>query len=146
NVSSIASPPDPSSSLLPFYFSFLSSFSHSSLLHLTMTCTRTIATLQKAPVSPFASLEVELLSSDSSESESVVHSSSSKKQPSSSKKKDTKKVYSAFPDTFTADDSLLSWGLKHKMRFVSFSKRYVVLGLVINLEQLEASHYAACVD
>ncbi|KAG5581745.1 hypothetical protein H5410_052372 [Solanum commersonii] len=78
-----------------------------------MTQTRSIITLQNTPVSHSASLEVEFLSSDSFDSESVVHSSSSKKRPSSSKKKNTK----------------------------SFSNRPIVPGQVINPEQLEASHY-----
>ncbi|KAH0641769.1 hypothetical protein KY290_033375 [Solanum tuberosum] len=72
--------------------------------------------------------------------EYVVHSSSSKKRPSSSKKTDTKKACPVFPETFTADDSLKFWGLEHKMRFASFSKRPIVPVRVINLEQLEASH------
>ncbi|KAH0723716.1 hypothetical protein KY289_006760 [Solanum tuberosum] len=107
-----------------------------------MTRTRSMATLHKAPVSPSASLEVEFLLSDSSDSESVVHSSSSKKRPSSSKKKNTKKARHAFPKNFTADDSLMFWGLEHKIRFASFSKRPILPGRVINLEQLEASHCA----
>ncbi|KAH0752137.1 hypothetical protein KY285_005285 [Solanum tuberosum] len=86
-----------------------------------MTRTRSMATLHKAPVSPSASLE---------------------KRPSSSKKKNTKKARHAFPKNFTADDSLMFWGLEHKIRFASFSKRPILPGRVINLEQLEASHCA----
>ncbi|KAG5577878.1 hypothetical protein H5410_058012 [Solanum commersonii] len=91
-----------------------------------MTRTRSMTSNQKAPISPFAFFEVEFLSSDSSDSESM--------------KKDTKKARITFLGTFTEDDSLLFLGMEYKIRFSSFSKRPIVLGRVINLEQLEASH------
>ncbi|KAH0650272.1 hypothetical protein KY284_030184 [Solanum tuberosum] len=82
-----------------------------------------MVSLKNVSTSPSSSFEINLLSSDSSEAESVGPSSSTKKRPSVAKKKVSKKS-------------------QHKRRFVSFSKRPIVPGRVVNLEQLEASHCA----
>ncbi|KAG5619627.1 hypothetical protein H5410_004845 [Solanum commersonii] len=101
-----------------------------------------MAFLKNASTSPSSSFEINLLSSDSSEAKSVDPSSSTKKRPSAAKKKVSKKARFALPDSLTDAESLRFWGLEHKIYFVSFSKRPIVPGRVVNLEQLEASHCA----
>ncbi|KAH0695828.1 hypothetical protein KY289_013310 [Solanum tuberosum] len=101
-----------------------------------------MASLKNVSTSPSSSFEINLLSSDSSEAESVGPSSSTKKCPSVAKNKVSKKSRFALPDSLTDEDSLRFWGLEHKSRFVSFSKSPIVPGRVVNLEHLEVSHCA----
>ncbi|KAK4728754.1 hypothetical protein R3W88_021742 [Solanum pinnatisectum] len=63
-------------------------------------------------------------------------------RPSVAKKKVSKKAPFSLPDSLTDEDSLRFWRLEHQIRFVSFSKRPIEPGRVVNLEQLEASHCA----
>ncbi|KAG5595789.1 hypothetical protein H5410_037021 [Solanum commersonii] len=107
-----------------------------------MTRTRSLTSLKNVLTSPSSSFEINLLSSDSSEVESVGPSSLTKKRPSAEKKKVSKKARFSLPDSLTDEDSLCFWGLEHKRRFMSFSKHPIVPGRVVNLEQLEASHCA----
>ncbi|KAH0745873.1 hypothetical protein KY285_007530 [Solanum tuberosum] len=107
-----------------------------------MTRTRSMASIKDVPASLSSSIEIDFISSDSSEAESFDPSPSTKKCPSAAKKKESKKASPAFLETFSDDDSLKFWGPKHKIMFVAFSERPIVPGRVINLEQLEASHSA----
>ncbi|KAG5595056.1 hypothetical protein H5410_036288 [Solanum commersonii] len=83
-----------------------------------MTHTRSMVSLKNVSTSPSSSFEINLLSSDSSEAESVGPSSLTKKRPYVAKKKVSKKSHFALPDSLTDEDSLRFWGLKHKRQFV----------------------------
>ncbi|KAH0719077.1 hypothetical protein KY290_012743 [Solanum tuberosum] len=101
-----------------------------------------MAFLKNASTSPSSSFEINLLSSDSSEAESVGPSLSTKKRTSAAKKKVSKKARFALPDSLTDAEFLRFLEVEHKIHFVSFSKCPIVPGRVVNLEQLEASHCA----
>lgn len=132
--------------LCPFFYPYISFLFPLFIPFFSLHClsqttrTRTMATLENASPYPSSSIEVELIASDSSDFESLVHLFSLKKFPCSSKKKGAKKSRIHFPHSFIDDDSLLLWGIEHKMRLTSFSKRTIVPWRIINLEHLEASH------
>ncbi|XP_055823862.1 uncharacterized protein LOC129892319 isoform X2 [Solanum dulcamara] len=107
-----------------------------------MTRTRSMATLKPSPdKSIFLEIDFIALSSNSFKVASSVKASTSKKRPPSVKRKETKNVKPHPKVSFGLEDMHKFWGEERKCKFEAFKKRPVVLGRVVNLVQLEESHF-----
>lgn len=87
-----------------------------------------------------SSIEINFLSSDSSEAKSCVKPLFEKRKPPPLKKKNPNLPHSNPSKPFSEVDSQNFWGKEEKRKYESLKRRPVVAGRIVNLEQLEDSH------